>query len=120
MLQKSSMIRTAGFFFLYPAKQHYLMDISRSIGLAHTSVKQNVDELVKLGMITKSIERKGKRKFPMYKADMSNKIFKEYKMIYNLSSLLDSKLIEFIEEKVMPKSIVVFGSYRRGEDGENS
>ena len=41
-------------------------------------------------------------------------------MIYNLSSLLESGLIKFIEEKFMPKSIILFGSYRRGEDIENS
>ena len=29
-------------------------------------------------------------------------------------------MIEFIEEKLMPKSIVLFGSYRRGEDTESS
>lgn len=120
MLQKSSMLRTAEIFFVNPNKKHYLMDISRSIGLAHTSVKKNLDKLVKLGLIIESVEKKGGRKFPLYRANTDNRLFKEYKMIYNLSSLLESGVVEFIEEKLMPASIIVFGSYQRGEDTENS
>ena len=120
MLQKSSILRTAEIFFVNPTKDHYLMDISRKIKLAHTSIKKNLDKLVKLGFITESIEKKGKRNFPLYKANIDNKLFKKHKIIYNISSILESNLIEFIEEKLMPKSIVLFGSYLRGEDIENS
>ncbi len=120
MLQKSSMLRTAEIFFVNPTKKNYLMDISRNIGLAHTSVKKNLDKLVKLELITESVEKRGGRKFPLYRANLDNKTFKKYKIIYNISSILESKLIEFIEEKLMPKSIVLFGSYQRGEDIENS
>ena len=111
---------TAEIFFVNPTKKNYLMEISRKIGLAHTSVKKNLDELVKLGIVVEFVEKKGRRKFPLYKANIANRLFKEYKMIYNLSSLLESGLIKFIEEKLMPKSIILFGSYRRGEDAENS
>ena len=120
MLQKSSIRRTAEVFFVNPTKKNYLMDISRSIGLAHTSVKKNLGKLLKLGLITESLEKKGKRKFPLYKANLDNKTFKKYKIIYNISSILESKLIDFIEERLMPKSIVLFGSYQRGEDTETS
>jgi len=120
MLQKSSIMMTAEIFFVNPTKKNYLMDISRKIGLAHTSVKKNLNELVKLGIVIEFVEKKGIRKFPLYKANMDNQLFKEYKMIYNLSSLLESGVIRFIEEKLMPKSIILFGSYRRGEDTENS
>ena len=120
MLQKSSMLRTAEIFFVNSTKKNYLMNISRNIGLAHTSVKKNLAELTKLGLIIEFIEKKGRRKFPLYKANIDNSLFKEYKMIYNLSSLLESGLIKFIEEKLMPKSIVIFGSYQRGEDTEES
>ena len=41
-------------------------------------------------------------------------------MVYNLYSVIESNLIDFIEEKLMPKSIVLFGSYQRGEDIESS
>lgn len=120
MLQKSSKDRTIEVFFANPTKKHYLMGISRTIGLAHTSVKKNLDRLVRLELVTEFIEKKGDRKFPIYQANLNNKTFKKYKTIYNLSAVLQSKLIDFIEEKLMPKSIVLFGSYQRGEDIESS
>lgn len=120
MLQKSSIDRTAGVFFIHPTKRHYLIDISRSIGLAHTSVKKSLNKLSKQGVIVKSVEKKGRRKFPLYRANLGNKLFKRYKIGYNISSILESKLVEFIEDKLTPKSIVLFGSYRRGEDSEKS
>jgi len=120
MLQKSSMSKTSGIFFLNPTKEHYLMDISRKIRLAHTSVKKNLKELISIGLITKYIQEKGGRKFPIYKADRNNKLFKKYKLIYNITSLFESNLTEYIGDKLMPKSIVLFGSYQKGEDIEES
>ncbi len=114
------MDRTVEVFFVNPTKKHYLMDISRTIGLAHTSVKKNLGKLIKRGLIIESVEKKGDRKFPLYRANLDNKSFKKYKIIYNISAILESKFIEFIEEKMMPKSIVLFGSYKRGEDIEKS
>ena len=120
MLQKSSIYQTLKVFFISPTKKKYLADISRTIELAHTSVKKNLDKLIKLGLIIESIEKKGKRKFPLYQANKDNDLFKEYKMIYNLSSLFESGVIDFIEKSFMPKSIVLFGSYQKGEDIEES
>ena len=114
------MYKTLEAFFIYPTKTHYLMDISRKAKLAHTSVKKNLDKLVKLGIIVESVEKRGKRKFPFYKANLNSKLFKKYKSIYNINSIFDSEMAEFIEDKLAPKSIVLFGSYSRGEDVEDS
>src|SRR3989344_4393549 len=120
MLQNSNIFKTAEVFFISPVKEHYLMDISRKIKLAHTSVKKNLKKLLKSGLITESAEKKGRRIFPIYRANIDSKIYKKQKIIYNLQSILDSGLIDFIEKELMPKSIVLFGSYQRGEDTENS
>jgi predicted nucleotidyltransferase len=120
MLQKSSTFKTAEIFFINPSKEYYLMDISRTIGLAHTSVKKSLKELIKLEIIKESIKKRGKRKFPFYKANLDEEIFKRHKIVYNISSILNSGLINFIEEKLSPKSVVLFGSYQRGEDIESS
>ena len=60
MLQKSSISKTLEIFFLNPSKEHYLMNISRNIELAHTSVKKNIVKLVKLELIKEIIEEKRK------------------------------------------------------------
>lgn len=120
MLQKCSELVVLEVFFLEPYKEHYLMDISRNAKIAHTSVKKNLIKLMKEGLIKQETQRKGKRNFPMYKVNSENKQFRKYKMLYNLTSLLESGLIDFLEEKIAPKAIVLFGSYRRGEDLESS
>ena len=96
------------------------MDISRNVRLAHTSIKKNLNDLVKLGIISERREKKGGRIFPIYQANFNNKLFKRYKIIHNISSILESDLVDFIEKKLMPKCIVLFGNYSRGEDTETS
>ena len=107
-------------FFISPNKENYLMDISRSVGLAHTSVKDNLSKLVKMGLINEAILKKGERKFPVYKADVGSSQFKRHKIIYNLTALFESGLVDFLVKKLAPNTILVFGSYRRGEDSEDS
>ena len=120
MLQKSSVTRVMEVFFVNPTKSHYLMGISRNISIAHTSVKKNLLRLVKLGLVEEKVEQRGGRKFPGYVAKRGENAFRRQKKVYNLSSILESGLIEYLEEKLTPKAIVLFGSYRRGEDVEDS
>ena len=120
MLQKCSMERTLETFFREPFKIQYLIDISKKNQIAHTSIKKNLNELTKEGLIIEQIEKKGKRKFPTYKANFNNPIFRQLKIINNLSILNDSNLIHYIEDKLSPKCIILFGSFRKGEDTENS
>lgn len=120
MLQKSNTWKTLEIFFTEPTRQHYLIDISRRIKLAHTSVKSILDDLIKEGLISKIVEKKGRRNFPLYKANTAEKRFKKYKRIFNLYSLLESDLIECLEDNFSPKSIILFGSYEQGDDDEES
>jgi len=120
MLQKSSVQVVAEVFFSFPTKEHTLKDVSNRVKIAHTSVKQNLNNLVKIGLIKQRIEKKGKRRFPTYKANKDDKLFIQYKRMYNLQSIMESGIIQYMEEKLMPKCIVMFGSFQRGEDTEES
>ena len=120
MLQKYNTLKIIEVFFTEPTKEHYLMEISRKISLAHTSVKKDLEYLKREELVIKKIQKKGIRNFPVYKANLDNKKFKLDKMIYNLSTIFKSGLINFLEQAFFPKSIVLFGSYMRGEDIEDS
>jgi predicted nucleotidyltransferase/DNA-binding MarR family transcriptional regulator len=119
MLQKSSVLKTMGVFFNSPTKEFTLKDISRLSKLAHTSTYKNIQELIKKGLVKKMVEKKGKRKFPLYKGIRSQTFLRE-KRLYNLQALEDSGLIFYLEDNIMPNCIVLFGSYLRGEDTEQS
>ena len=51
MLQKCSLLRVFRVFAEEPMKIHYVKEISRKIGLAHTSVKKHLNELEKEELI---------------------------------------------------------------------
>lgn len=120
MFQKCSILTVAGIFFKEPTKNHYLIEISRKAELSHTSTKKHLQALAKLGIIKETIEKKGGRKFPLFRADLNSKNYKEYKRIYNLLELKKYPLIGFLKDSLMPKCIVLFGSYQKGEDVEDS
>ncbi len=115
MLQKCSIWNVIEVFFIEPTKIHYIKEISRKINLAHTSVKNHLLELVKIGLIktAKGDIYKG------YKAKRENPDFIFYKKLANLVKLRNSGLIDKLKEKY-PKSIILFGSYDKGEDIETS
>ena len=56
----------------------------------------------------------------MYKANFNSLEFKKQKKIFNYQAIIESGLIEFLEDELMPKSIVLFGSFQKGDDVEDS
>ncbi len=120
MLQNYTTWKVLSRFFEEPTKEHYLKQISRDIGLAHTSVKKHLDFLLKASIIKENVQKRGKRKFPVYSAEINGKDYRHYKSLYNITSLHDSGLIDFINDRLAPRCMVVFGSYQRGEDTEDS
>lgn len=120
MLQECSAWRVAGIFFAEPTKAHYLLEISKKAGLAHTSVKQHLLVLKKEGIIKESVEERGVRKFPLYKADFDSREYKCYKRIYNVEQIKKSGLLNFLKDRLMPRTVILFGSYSKGEDVEDS
>ena len=84
------MWKTASIFFRNPTTLMYLMGISREIRIAHTSVKANLKILVHEKIITEEIEKRGKRRFPAYRANINSQEYRKYKRIYNFSSIIES------------------------------
>lgn len=114
MLQKCSYDKVLGVFFREPSKIHFIKEISRKISLAHTSVRNHIKELVKEGLIVK----KEAKPFDGFIANRENERFLFYKQVYNLYSLFD--LREETIQKIAPRALVLFGSYQKGEDVEES
>jgi predicted nucleotidyltransferase len=120
MLERCSIFKVAEVFFDEPTKAHYLVEISKKSNIAHTSVKVHLESLKKIGIMQESSEKKGKRNFPIYKADIESEEYRFYKRIDNLEKLRKSGLSGFLKDKFMPNAIVLFGSYEKGEDTEES
>lgn len=115
VLQKCSVWKVLQVFFKESLKIHYIKEISRKISLAHTSVKNHIDFLTKEGFI----EQDNTGIIKGYKAKRDTPSFIFYKKIDNLINLRESGLIECLKEHY-PKTIILFGSYDKGEDVDTS
>lgn len=115
IIQKCSLWKVARIFFIEPTKVHFIKEISRRISLSPTSVKLHVETLKKEGLI----ESVASEPFNGFRALRENPEFIFEKKISNLIELKDSEIIEELKEKY-PKSIILFGSYSKGEDIESS
>ena len=103
-------------FFDNPTKEFNARELSRKTGLSIFSVLEAIKKLSKEGLI--SAQKKGNMK--IVKASYSD-VFIRSKRIRNLEKVYDSKIIEYLSEAYeKPEAIILFGSYSRGDDIENS
>lgn len=120
MLHKSTINRVLEVFFDEPTKTHYLKEISQKADLAHTVVIPALKTLCAKGLIKRRLEKRGSRIFPIFEANKDSQEFRNIKRLHNLERLESSKLPDYLQEILMPDCIVIFGSYARGEDIEDS
>lgn len=100
-------------FFKFPEKEFSLSDIAKETGVAKANLGDIINSLEEIGFLT--IEKLSK--IWRIKANGSNWHFLRNKIVYNLNFVYQSGLIEFLYEYYKhPKSIILFGSFRKGED----
>ena len=114
MIQKSTQFKVIEVFFKEPTAIHFIREISKKIKIAPTSVRLNIKNLLKEGLIIK----KKSNPFDGYIGNRENDRFLFCKRAYNLYNLYELK--EKIINLLHPKAIILFGSYAIGEDIESS
>ena len=103
--------------FKYPEKEFSLSDLAKEAGVAKANIGSILNEFQKEEII--SIEKLSK--IWRIKADQTNWLFVKSKILYNLGFVYRSGLIEFLIDYFKnPKVIVLFGSFRKGEDISSS
>ncbi len=99
--------------FRYPEKEFSLSDLAKEAGVAKPHLGATLTEFEQLGFITITKLTKIWR----IKANQQNWNFVKSKMIYNLNFIYQSGLVEFLNEYFgNPKAVILFGSFRGGED----
>jgi len=103
--------------FKYPEKEFSLSDLAREAGIAKANIGGILTEFQEAGLI--KIEKLSK--IWRIKANQANILFIRSKMVYNLGFIYKSGLVEFLLDYFKnPKAIILFGSFRKGEDISNS
>jgi len=103
--------RIMDLFFEEPSRQFQIRQISRILKIAHTSVKNYLGELAREGFL-KTAKTYA---YKSYISNQQNRKFKIFKQIRMLQKLYESGLVDFLEEEIHPKCIILFGSVRKGE-----
>ncbi|MBI2135750.1 nucleotidyltransferase domain-containing protein [Candidatus Woesearchaeota archaeon] len=116
MLQNYSRYRILQEFFDFPRKNFQMRELSRRVKLAQVSVINHLNALLKEGLIIK--EDAGI--YPSFRANRENDAFKLLKKQNLTLRIYESKLIEYLDDKIKPNCIVLFGSCARGDDTEGS
>ena len=105
--------KVAEVLFKYPEKEFNLSELAIKAGVAKANIGFILNEFYKLGFI----EIIKLSKIWRIKVDRSSGFYKKNKIVNNLRLIYDSNLVEFLaNEYKNPKSIVLFGSFRFGED----
>lgn len=116
MITKDNNLKVMGLFFKYPYKSFHIREIARLTKLSSTGVIKIIKKLKKEKLL---ISKKGKV-VDEIKPNFDAK-FLVLKRLYNVYSLYDSGLVEYIKNFYeFPKAIILFGSYSNGADTEKS
>jgi predicted DNA-binding transcriptional regulator len=116
LIEPESLQTIRAWFYAYPLRAIGLADLSRETGLSKSSVRAAVKRLAHEGHVR--IETVGN--VWRITTQPSRKL-SEHKSAYALNLIHDSRLVESIaNEYPNARAIILFGSYRSGEDTEKS
>lgn len=109
--------KVAEVLFKYPEKEFNLSELAIEAGVAKSNIGFILDEFYKVGFI----EIIKLSKIWRIRVNRTSWFYKKNKIVNNLRAIYDTNLIEFLNEFYKnPKAIVLFGSFRLGDDISSS
>ncbi len=104
-------------FIKNPYERYYLREASRILNISPMTVKRAFDLLVKERLLV----REEFKNQILFRANMNSPTFKHMKIAYNLAWLEEKDVVEFLKEKLAGlSSLILYGSYAKGENDERS
>lgn len=117
LYQKTTQFKILELFIKKPYEKFYLREISRILTMSPMTVSRSLRLLTKEKLLKKE---KSKNQI-LYQANLEYLPFKHLKIVYNLSWLERKKVMPFLKEKLPGlSSVVLYGSYAKGENDEKS
>lgn len=91
-----------------------LSDISRNLNVSVTAVSKAIPYLKELNLI--EIDKKENMNLTLISINRSNKRTIEFKRVENLKMIYEYGLSDYLEEEYLGATIILFGSYSKGDD----
>ncbi len=111
-----SCFKVAGLIFNYPNKDFHIRGIAKETKLSTTAVESAIEKLRDFGIV-KIIPG---NVVTSVRADLDSPPYSFYKKIFNLYRLERYNFIENLKNAMQAETIVLFGSFAKGEDIEQS
>ncbi|MFH1275629.1 MAG: nucleotidyltransferase domain-containing protein [Candidatus Woesearchaeota archaeon] len=109
--------KVLAWFFSFPTIKVGLSDLAKKVNISKTTANLVINRLVKEGFLIKDVIGKT---WQIY-CNQKHKYNFSKKISYNLSLIYKSDIINSIKETIPNfKVIILFGSYRKGDDIETS
>lgn len=108
--------RILGVLFTYPYTEFTLSELAKQAHVSKSTASGILSDLKMEGVITTINLGIVWR----IRANYENINYKKVKIIHNLSIIFKSRIAEYLDQKFHPKNIILFGSFRKGEDGPDS
>ncbi len=108
--------RLEGYFFVNPLSKLRVRHIERELKLPLPSVIRYCKELENECILKKTVISG----ITFYSADRASKQYLIKKKLFNIKVLFESGLVDFLISEFHNPTIIVFGSYSKGEDTESS
>jgi len=104
-------------FMENPHEKYYLREAARLLRMSPMTLRRSLDLLLKNKLIIKA-EIKNQI---LYSANLDNPAFKYIKIAHNLSWFVKKDIVGFIQKDIPgASSVVLYGSYAKGEDVKSS
>ena len=99
--------------FRHPEKEFSLSDLAKEACVAKANIGVILSEFSDTGLIT--IEKLSK--IWRIRANLSSQFYRSSKIVYNLNFACNSGIVEYLVDRFNnPKALILFGSFRKGED----
>lgn len=116
MFEKYNRYKILKLFLFSPNDSFRLRELSKLSEISPSSVINYLNEFEKENLII-PYEKRG---IPFYKSNLESERLTFYRKIAILYELENSGVIDFLWDKLAPESIILYGSYAKGEFTEDS
>ena len=115
--ESDALLRILYWFFAFPTREISLNDLSKSVGVSKTTANRIVTNFIEQGFLKKEVLGKIWR----ISCDLNHPLNTTMKISYNLTLIYNSGILDEIFRLIPnPKAVILFGSYRKGDDNEKS
>lgn len=117
LYQKIIQLTILELFIKNPYERYYLREASRILEISPMTVKRALDLLVKDRLLL----REEFKNHVLYKGNMESPAFKHLKTAYNLAWLEEKGIVDYLKDNLAGmSSLVLYGSFAKGENDERS